>query len=204
MQRFQGLGARRRGVALARAPRPAILAQVKYPSLLQNLKHMPRLEDHIHSYYSATARAAGAHPPLRGSLECDVCVVGAGIAGCSSALHLAERGYQVVLLEGRAHWLGRLRAQRRPGPARIRLRTGEDRRPRRPRGRTRALGHQRRRSGTDAHADLAPPDRLRLGRRSATGRDQTAASRRTDRSGHRTRTDVRLSLTAPVRAGGAA
>jgi gamma-glutamylputrescine oxidase len=32
-------------------------------------------------------------------------VVGAGIAGCSAALHLAERGYRVVLLEGqRAGW----------------------------------------------------------------------------------------------------
>jgi len=32
-------------------------------------------------------------------VDCDVCVVGAGIAGCSTALHLAERGYRVVLLE---------------------------------------------------------------------------------------------------------
>src|SRR5262249_30241289 len=29
----------------------------------------------------------------------DVCVVGAGIAGCSSALHLAQTGLSVVLLE---------------------------------------------------------------------------------------------------------
>jgi gamma-glutamylputrescine oxidase len=31
----------------------------------------------------------------------DVCVMGGGIAGCSTALHLAERGYKVVLLEGK-------------------------------------------------------------------------------------------------------
>lgn len=30
-----------------------------------------------------------------------MCVVGGGIAGCSTALHLAERGYRVVLLEAR-------------------------------------------------------------------------------------------------------
>jgi len=38
-------------------------------------------------------------PQLTGTVECDVCVVGGGIAGCSAALHLAERGYKVVLLE---------------------------------------------------------------------------------------------------------
>jgi gamma-glutamylputrescine oxidase len=31
----------------------------------------------------------------------DVCVVGGGIAGCSTALHLAKRGYRVALLEAR-------------------------------------------------------------------------------------------------------
>jgi gamma-glutamylputrescine oxidase len=33
-------------------------------------------------------------------VDADVCVVGGGIAGCSTALDLAERGYRVVLLEG--------------------------------------------------------------------------------------------------------
>ena len=39
--------------------------------------------------------------PLRGEVTADVCVVGGGIAGCSTALHLAERGHKVVLLEGK-------------------------------------------------------------------------------------------------------
>jgi gamma-glutamylputrescine oxidase len=47
----------------------------------------------------ATAHAAPNRAPLSGSTECDVCVIGGGIAGCSTALHLAERGYRVVLLE---------------------------------------------------------------------------------------------------------
>jgi gamma-glutamylputrescine oxidase len=51
------------------------------------------------SYYSASAAAAPVHPTLEGSVEADVCVVGGGIAGCSAALHLAERGYRVALLE---------------------------------------------------------------------------------------------------------
>ena len=54
---------------------------------------------HIGSYYAASAHAAPRREALEGSLECDVCVVGAGIAGCSSALHLAQAGLKVVLLE---------------------------------------------------------------------------------------------------------
>jgi gamma-glutamylputrescine oxidase len=54
---------------------------------------------HINSYYAATAHAAPDRPELESSVDCDVCVVGGGIAGCSAALHLAERGYDVVLLE---------------------------------------------------------------------------------------------------------
>ncbi len=40
--------------------------------------------------------------PLRGDVRADVAVLGGGIAGCSAALHLAQRGYRVVLLEARA------------------------------------------------------------------------------------------------------
>ena len=54
---------------------------------------------HVGSYYAASAQAAPARPMLEGAVECDVCVVGAGIAGCSSALHLAEQGLSVVVLE---------------------------------------------------------------------------------------------------------
>ena len=54
---------------------------------------------HVDSYYAASAHPAPERPTLEGSVDCDVCVVGGGIAGCSTALHLAERGYSVVLLE---------------------------------------------------------------------------------------------------------
>lgn len=56
---------------------------------------------HVASYYAASANPAPLRGPLRGDTNADVCVVGGGIAGCSTALHLAERGYRVVLLEGR-------------------------------------------------------------------------------------------------------
>lgn len=54
---------------------------------------------HIHSYYAATANPAPEYPTLTGEVSADVCVVGGGMAGCSTALHLAERGYRVVLVE---------------------------------------------------------------------------------------------------------
>src|SRR5215469_14470951 len=55
--------------------------------------------DYIPSYYVASAHPAAGRPALEGAVDCDVCVVGGGIAGCSAALHLAERGLSVVLLE---------------------------------------------------------------------------------------------------------
>lgn len=51
------------------------------------------------SWYEASVTRPLPAPALAGDIEADVCVVGAGIAGCSTALHLAERGYKVVLLE---------------------------------------------------------------------------------------------------------
>jgi len=54
---------------------------------------------HMQSYYLASSELPPPYPPLRGPTRVDVCVVGGGIAGCSAALTLAERGYRVVLLE---------------------------------------------------------------------------------------------------------
>ena len=57
------------------------------------------------SYYTVTANAAPEHPPLRADIKVDICVVGAGFTGLSAALHLAQRGYSVVVLESqRVGW----------------------------------------------------------------------------------------------------
>ncbi|WP_296991740.1 NAD(P)/FAD-dependent oxidoreductase [Thalassospira sp. UBA1131] len=56
------------------------------------------------SYYAATANATAPFAKLEGDQTCDIVIIGGGFTGLSSALHLAERGYDVILLE--AHRVG--------------------------------------------------------------------------------------------------
>ena len=51
------------------------------------------------SYYAASANETPAYPALEDNITADVCVVGGGFAGLSSAIELADRGYKVVVLE---------------------------------------------------------------------------------------------------------
>jgi gamma-glutamylputrescine oxidase len=53
----------------------------------------------MQSYYSASRNKFLAFPALEGEDSADICVIGAGYTGLSSALHLAEMGYKVVVLE---------------------------------------------------------------------------------------------------------
>jgi gamma-glutamylputrescine oxidase len=89
--------------------------------------------EHVGSYYAASANPAPERPELVGEVNCDVCVVGAGFSGISSALHLAEKGYKVVVVEAaRVGWgaSGRNGGQMVNGYSRdidtIRARYGED------------------------------------------------------------------------------
>jgi len=52
------------------------------------------------SYYAATANQPAPYPRLEGAIATDVCIVGAGFTGLSSAIFLKDRGYDVVVLEG--------------------------------------------------------------------------------------------------------
>jgi len=66
---------------------------------------MSQSTEHTASYYAATAVGRKDYPALQGEHTVDVAVVGAGFTGLSSALHLAERGYKVALVEAnRVGW----------------------------------------------------------------------------------------------------
>ncbi|HEX2526596.1 MAG TPA: FAD-binding oxidoreductase [Geminicoccus sp.] len=53
------------------------------------------------SLWYATAPPAPPTDPIDGEVTADVCVVGGGYTGLSTALHLAEKGVRVVLLEAK-------------------------------------------------------------------------------------------------------
>jgi glycine/D-amino acid oxidase-like deaminating enzyme len=62
-------------------------------------------QPHTGSYYAATVNDSREYTSLSGSLRSDVCVIGAGFTGLSTAIALAERGYDVCVVEAnRVGW----------------------------------------------------------------------------------------------------
>jgi len=59
---------------------------------------------HVDSYYASSVGSLVDRPALSGEQSCEVCVVGGGLTGVSTALNLAEAGVDVILLE--AHRIG--------------------------------------------------------------------------------------------------
>jgi gamma-glutamylputrescine oxidase len=51
------------------------------------------------SWYAATATPLDRFAPLKGATKADVCIIGGGYTGLSAALHLAQAGRDVVVLE---------------------------------------------------------------------------------------------------------
>jgi gamma-glutamylputrescine oxidase len=58
------------------------------------------------SWYAATKASAPVRPPLHSDLDVDVCVIGGGLAGLTTAREVVRAGWSVVLLEA-----GRIAAQ---------------------------------------------------------------------------------------------
>ncbi|MBT3410219.1 MAG: FAD-binding oxidoreductase [Halieaceae bacterium] len=54
---------------------------------------------HVESWYAASANQQLSFPPLQGEVSADVCIIGGGYTGLSSAIHLRKAGYSVALLE---------------------------------------------------------------------------------------------------------
>ncbi|MGE8297576.1 MAG: NAD(P)/FAD-dependent oxidoreductase [Pseudomonas sp.] len=51
------------------------------------------------SYYAASANSVPQRPALQGEVETDVCIIGAGYTGLSTALFLLENGFKVSIVE---------------------------------------------------------------------------------------------------------
>lgn len=54
---------------------------------------------HVESWYAASANLQLDFPALQGETSADVCIIGGGYTGLSTAIHLRKRGYSVALLE---------------------------------------------------------------------------------------------------------
>lgn len=57
-------------------------------------------QEHFRTYYADTRNIHFTLPDLTEKISADVCVIGAGFLGLSTALELAEQGKSVVVLEG--------------------------------------------------------------------------------------------------------
>jgi gamma-glutamylputrescine oxidase len=89
--------------------------------------------DHAKSYYAATAHPFPRQPALQGEVKVDVAIIGGGYTGLSAALNLAERGYQVALIEqARIGWGasgrngGQINTGLRKGPTELIAKYGKD------------------------------------------------------------------------------
>jgi glycine/D-amino acid oxidase-like deaminating enzyme len=73
-------------------PKPASL------NVEGNMSPAPQMAQH--SLWQATAKPAFVGQQLAGTVDCQTVIIGGGYTGLSTALHLAERGHEVVVIEG--------------------------------------------------------------------------------------------------------
>ena len=69
------------------------------------MRAIDQKQEHTGSWYAATINDNTSYPVLEGAHRVDICVVGAGFTGVNTALDLAERGYNVAVVEAnRVGW----------------------------------------------------------------------------------------------------
>ena len=77
--------------------------QTSQPKTDNNHRHIPHYSDngtYPDSYYAASRNQKPDRPMLTTDITAEICVVGGGYSGLSTALHLIESDHEVVLLEG--------------------------------------------------------------------------------------------------------
>ena len=68
-----------------------------------NTRNIPHYSDngqYPDSYYAASRNPKPDRPTLKNDIQVEICVVGGGFSGLSTALHLIESDHEVVVLEG--------------------------------------------------------------------------------------------------------
>jgi glycine/D-amino acid oxidase-like deaminating enzyme len=58
------------------------------------------------TYYARTLAERRERPPLSGAVDCDTVIIGAGLAGLTTALQLARAGQKVIVLEAKSVGFG--------------------------------------------------------------------------------------------------
>ena len=66
----------------------------------RNIPHYSDKGQYPDSYYAASRNPKPDRPTLKNDIQVEICVVGGGYSGLSTALHLIETDHEVVVLEG--------------------------------------------------------------------------------------------------------
>ena len=58
-------------------------------------------DNEIGSFYKGSVKAFSSKDALKDNIDVDICIIGGGLTGISSALHLAQNGFSVAIFEAR-------------------------------------------------------------------------------------------------------
>ena len=76
----------------------------------RNIPHYSDKGQYPDSYYAASRNPKPDRPTLENDIQVEICVVGGGFSGLSTALHLIEIRSRSCRTRRRTDWLGRIRS----------------------------------------------------------------------------------------------